>query len=441
MKVFDIAIKDMTQFFRSLFAIVMMFVVPILLTGLFYIMFGNTSDEESFEMPITKVVIVNLDTGKIQFDPAFSNTIPEEYSQNVEVDELDSMGGFLVEMLKSDGLRDIMEVKIVENADDAKSAVDNQIAGVAIIIPENFTDALITSNIATSIEFYQDPTLAVGPLIVKSVLGQFLDTFSSSQITLQVTFEGLSVSDIPIDADTTQIVMGAFFSQEISNEPQNPVALLNIENLEGETVDIETGFNFIGLMMAGMTIFYVFFTGASAAQTIVTEDTKGTLPRLFTTPTSQTTILAGKFLAGVMTIVVQFIVLIGFGWLVFKIEWGSLATLIPVILSTVMAASCFGIFLISWMKTERQAGALIGGGVTILGMLGMLPVFVQGMPNPPAIIGTASRFVPQGWAVQGLRTAMEGGKPSDVITISLILLAWAAAFFVIAVARFRNRFE
>ena len=49
--------------------------------------------------------------------------------------------------------------------------------------------------------------------------------------------------------------------------------------------------------MGGMTIFYAFFTGTSTAQTILREDEDGTLPRLFTTPTTQATILGGKFLA------------------------------------------------------------------------------------------------------------------------------------------------
>jgi ABC-type multidrug transport system permease subunit len=48
--------------------------------------------------------------------------------------------------------------------------------------------------------------------------------------------------------------------------------------------------------------------------------------------------------------------------------------------------------------------------------------------------------VPQGWAVEGLQIAMEGGAPADVIINSLVLLAWAALFFVIGVLRFRKRF-
>ncbi len=80
--------------------------------------------------------------------------------------------------------------------------------------------------------------------------------------------------------------------------------------------------------MGGMTIFYAFFTGASTAQTILKEDEEGTLPRLFTTPTTQATILGGKFLAVGLTVVVQMIVLLILGRLIFGIHWGSLLPLV-----------------------------------------------------------------------------------------------------------------
>ena len=127
-----------------------------------------------------------------------------------------------------------------------------------------------------------------------------------------------------------------------------------------------------------------------------------------------------------------------FGYLVFQIEWGRLVTLLPIVIAMTLTASTFGIFLMSWARTERQAGLMIGGFVTIMGMLGMLPIFVLSMPNPPQIVFTLSHLVPHGWAVEGLQIAMEGGAPADVIINSLVLLAWAVLFFVIGVLRFRQ---
>ncbi len=440
-KIIDIALKDMTQYFRSLIALVMMFAVPILLVGMFYIMFGgNDGEGESFKIPVTKVIIVNQDAGEIQLDETLVGTVSENYPQGAAASQGNSMGDFLTEMLQFENFSDLMSVTVMEDPAQAKIAVDNQEAGVAILIPENFSDSFTLPEGDARIEFYQDPGLTIGPDIVKGVVQQFVDSFSSSGITLQVTFEQLVEDGVPIDDAMSQAVVGAYFQEKFSQpQGENPV-LLNVQSPVGEKVAGFTSAGIISMMMTGMTVFYVFFTGASTAQSLLTEEIKGTLPRLFTTPTHQAQILGGKFLSGVLMILVQITVLMLFGNLVFQIEWGRLVTLLPIIIAMTLTASTFGIFLMSLAQTERQAGLMIGGFVTIMGMLGMMPIFVFSMPNPPQIVNTLSHLVPQGWAVEGLQIAMEGGTPADVLSNSVVLLAWAAVFFVIGVLRFRKRF-
>ena len=61
MKAFDIAVKDLTRSFRSAFAVIFMFGVPLLVTGMFYFMFGNMANNGGFNLPKTKVIIANMD--------------------------------------------------------------------------------------------------------------------------------------------------------------------------------------------------------------------------------------------------------------------------------------------------------------------------------------------------------------------------------------------
>ncbi|MFC1996661.1 ABC transporter permease [Chloroflexota bacterium] len=437
-KVVDIAFKDMTQFFRSLIALVMMIGVPILLTGMFYIMFGG--GEDGFEIPVTNVIVVNQDVGEIQFDEGFAGTVPETYTQGAAISGLNSMGDFITEMFQSEAFSDLMSVTVMDDAELAKKAVDNQEAGVAILIPENFSDAFTQPEGQAVVGFYHDPGLTLGPNIVKGIVQQFLDSFSSSQITLQVTFEQLA-KGIPIDDGISQAIMVVFFQEMFEqSQDQNASAQLNVQSSTGEEVAGVASAGMISMLMTGMTVFYVFFTGASTAQSLLTEEEKGTLARLFTTPTPHSTVLGGKILSAVLMIIVQITVLMLFGYLVFGIEWGRFITLLPIIFSLTLAASTFGIFLMSWAHTERQAGLMMGSFVTIMGMLGMLPIFVLSMPNPPQMVFTLSHLVPQGWAVEGLQKAMEGGTPTDVILNSVVLLVWAFVFFLVGVIRFRKRF-
>ena len=113
-------------------------------------------------------------------------------------------------------------------------------------------------------------------------------------------------------------------------------------------------------IMAGMMVFYAFYTGTSTAQSILKEEEDRTLPRLFTTPTSQATILTGKFLAVFMTVLVQIIVLIIASKLIFGIRWGDVVLVALVTAGIVFSASSFGIFVNSLLKSTRQGGAIFG---------------------------------------------------------------------------------
>lgn len=195
----------------------------------------------------------------------------------------------------------------------------------------------------------------------------------------------------------------------------------------------------IGMILGGMTIFYAFFTGASSAQSILHEDEEGTLPRLFTTPTSRSTILGGKFLAVGLTVIVQMIVLLILGRLIFNIHWGDLLPLSIITASVIMAAAAFGICLMSLLKGTKQSGAVFGGVLTITGMMGMIKIFTMGAATGPAI-DTISLFVPQGWATRGLLQVMNGAALSQVSLTALVLVAIAIVMFVIGVLRFQKRY-
>jgi len=60
MKMLDIAFKDLTRSFRSLFAIGMMVGAPLLITGLIYFAFGGGHTSAS-DLPAVKVGVVNAD--------------------------------------------------------------------------------------------------------------------------------------------------------------------------------------------------------------------------------------------------------------------------------------------------------------------------------------------------------------------------------------------
>lgn len=413
MKALDIAIKDLKQAFRSYFAIAFMFVIPILITGLFAFLFGGFGEDVEVEIDPIPVQVYNQDQG--------------------------DLGDVLVSVWNSGALSDILAVTVAEDTAQARQAVDLQEAEVAILIPENFSASLFSSGGQTEIELYQDPTLTLGPGIVKTLVNQFTDVFSGSNITVQVTEQQLEERGYTLTPEQMQTLAQAYSSQ-VSSSTQTGQQV-SLESLGGEQQDPGGGVrNILGFIMGGMMVFYAYFTGAYASNTILNEEENGTLERLFGTATPPTVILIGKLLAAAAMILVQLTVLIAFGRLAFGIAWGQLGLLVLFILATTLGAASYGMFAISLAKDRRMAGVIMGAGNTVTGMLGMAGTFMLSSPTPNSTIDTLTLLVPQGWANRMLLSIMEGLSLERTLFSLLGLLVYSVVMVVLGLIRFQKRF-
>ena len=433
MKALDIALKDLTRSFRSTFAVVFMFGIPLLVTGLFYFMFGNMAGNGGFDLPRTQVIVADLDAGgpRIQVNP---RNIPGGK-------EAKTMGDLIVSILKSEDMADLIEVSFAPDAQSARSAVDSQKAQVALIIPPDFSKQFADLEGKAVIEFYQDPTLTIGPAIMRSILNRFMDGMAGVKITMNLFMDEAAQADL----GQAGLVIDRYLDESLVLVEDPAVELLLVKPPATTVVDKAAEqenmlLNILGPIMGGMMVFYAFYTGTSTAQSILQEEEERTLPRLFTTPTSQATILSGKLLSVFMTVSVQVIVLLIAANLIFKIQWGDLGSVALTALGIIFSASSFGIFVNSFLKDTKNSGVLFGGVLTVTGMLGMISIFAGNSPSAAVLSNTVSLLVAQGWAVRGLMQSMNGQPLSAVLLTSLALLAWSAVFFSVGVMRFNRRY-
>jgi ABC-2 type transport system permease protein len=430
MKALDIALKDMTRSFRSAFAIVFMFGIPLLMTGMFYLMFGNVASG-NLNLPKTKVIIANLDEGGPHFQASAKNIPGGKQAR--------TMGELVVNVLESKELADLVQVSLASSAEPARAAVDGQVAQVAIIIPADFSKKFADPDKQAAIEFYQDPTLTIGPDIIRSILNRFMDGMAGVKIALNVYLDEAAPSD---DYLVGQVVQQYLDTSLVQTEDL-AAALLDVKQSTPNAApkrDDNVLLRIVGPIMGGMMIFYAFFTGSSTAQSILKEEEEHTLPRLFTTPTPQAVILSGKLVAVFLTVLVQVVTLIIAARLIFGIQWGAPAPVAMAAAGTVFIASSFGIFINSLLKSTKQGGTVFGGVLTMTGMLGMISVFAMNSPSAARLGDTVSLLVPQGWAIRGLLQAMNGAPVGNVVLTTLVMLVLSAAFFVIGVWRFNKRY-
>lgn len=425
MKILDIAFKDLTRSFRSAFAVGMMVVAPLVLTGLIYFAFGSMPSGD-VSMTAIKVGVVNAD----QLPPDSVLEAP--------------IGDNIRSMFFDESVQSWIEAADYPDEASVRAAVDRQEIGVAVIVPQDFTTSYLGGEKNVQVLIVSDPTLSIGPAVVEDMVTMMVDGVAGGGIAIQTIMERSRAN--AAEPDPAQIPSwieryGSWyrdFQRNLFHHPDK-AALVLVSPSAGETDTADPLTQMIGLTMAGQMIFFAFFTGGNSMMSILQEHEEGTLARLFTTPTDRTKILAGKFLAVFITVLLQGIVLMIAGRIAFGIHWGEIASVALALTAQVVAAAGLGVLLISFVKSTKQGGPVLGGGLTILGMLGGL--FTMNIPNGmPEAFDAIGNFIPQGWVLKGWRMALGGSAAGDLLIPFLVTVATGIIMFAIGAMMFKRRY-
>jgi ABC-2 type transport system permease protein len=139
-----------------------------------------------------------------------------------------------------------------------------------------------------------------------------------------------------------------------------------------------------------------------------------------------------------ITLVIQTTVLLGVSALIFHITWGKPLSVGLATFGLIVAATGFGVMLMSFIKSTRQTGPILGGVLMLTGMVGGL--VTNGIPNVPEIMDKIALTMPQGWAMQAWKLTLAGAGAGAVILPTLVLVVLGALFFGIGLTSFRRRF-
>jgi ABC-2 type transport system permease protein len=425
MKILDIAFNDLTHSFRSAFAIGMMVVAPLMLTGLIYFAFGSMSGGD-VSMTAIKVGVVNADV--LPLDSVLDAPIGENIRSMFFDQSVESW------------------ISASDYADEAtvRAAVNKQEIGVAVIIPRDFTTRYLSGEKDVQVLIVSDPTLSIGPAVVEDMVTMMVDGVAGGGIAIQTIMERLQANGIEPDAAQIPSWIERYgnwyrdFQRDLFHNPEK-AALVLVAPSAGETETADPLQQMMGLTMAGQMIFFAFFTGGNSMMSILREHEEGTLARLFTTPTNRTNILMGKFVAVFITVFLQGVVLMIAGRLAFGIQWGKPASVALALVGQVIAAAGLGGLLISFVRTTKQGGPVLGGGLTMLGMLGGL--FTANIPGGmPEAFNAIGNFIPQGWVLKGWRMALDGLPITDLLIPFAVTVLMGIIMFATGAMMFRKRY-
>ena len=180
-------------------------------------------------------------------------------------------------------------------------------------------------------------------------------------------------------------------------------------------------------------VLFVFINTVATAAALVESRRLGVSRRMLATPTSTRTILAGEALGRFGVALLQAVLILGVGALLFGVDWGDPWGAAALVMVFVLVATGAGMLVGAVARTGDQAGA-IGAPVGIaLGMLG-------GCMWPLEVVGDAMRavghVVPHAWAMDAWSDLIFDRQGLGGIAAELgVLTVWAMALMAVATWR------
>jgi ABC-2 type transport system permease protein len=410
----SIALKDTRHVYRNVAGLAMMLVAPMLLAFALGAAFGGG---DNYSVATVKAALVDQDAGVGAGAPA--------------------AGAVLTTALTSPEVAGLIQVTRVDTPEQARALVDSGDADAAVLIPTGLSAALFAptlGNPAANVEIYKDPSLTVAPAIVQAVVQSVVDSLNGARAAAGTSAqlglaEGIDTARLAALAEAT----ARAYSDSTQMDGQVSIAERAPE-MAGAN-DQEP--NVASQVLVGMMLFFMLFGAATPSRSILDEHREGTLSRLFTTPTPRGTILAGKYIAVFLVVLIQAFILVVAGRFLLGAHWGEIGPLAILILVSSLVAASLGLVTVSFAKTPAQAGAVSSAVFVFLGL-------VSGNFTGTASIGGAyaivRRISPLGWLMEGWSDLLFGGSWESIALPVVVALGFTLVFLAIATVFFRRRY-
>lgn len=318
----------------------------------------------------------------------------------------------------------------VTTREEAQSQFDDRRASAVFIIPSGINIASL-QNGSAEVELLQQPNDLDATIAERAILTAIRRVSSAISAAQNAVKQRETIQ--PFDSEEEK---QAYFenSLEMAQSIQG-AAPERVKVVEGTTED-QVEYDPRANSSAGQLITWVFIPLFGISALFAYERQQGTLRRLLTTPSHKANFLLGTISGQVAMALVQMLLLVGFGILVMKLNWGrEPLALFLILLSSALAAAAFGTTMGTFIKTEGQAS-----GLSI--MFGMVFALMGGCWYPlelfPPAIQNAVKVLPTTWAMQGmLDLVLRGGGLQNVLPEVGVLLGFAVIFFSVGVWRFR----
>lgn len=411
MGAWHIAVKDLVIFVRERGWLIQLFVLPLMFILIFSGVLGDMGSSSKDER--IPLVVVDLDGG-----PAAQSLI----------EGLQAAGGVRVELKEQAEAQDLLDQRKI-------ARVLTIPAGLSNVVPGN---APATVRLTNHPDAGMEQTEAVR-LVVE---GAVQDLLLQQQIVASLEHMADMQAMLPVEQQAfteERIVQQA--RDQFESSKLRPLVTVEQRVPAAEETEETQSFDMAQLAIPGFTVLFVFLAAQATARSIYDEKRVGSFRRLLAAPISRAQLLAGKALPNIAIVIVQTVVILGFGVLGLRLLGHSPLTLgsdplalVLLVLAMALCSTGLGILIAALARTENQIGGLSSMLLWVSGVLGgsMIPLFLL-----EQFLGPIPRIVPQFWANRGFENLLIRGLGLEAVLPQIVaLLVFALAFFAIGLWRF-----
>ena len=337
-------------------------------------------------------------------------------------------------------LRNEESIKIVAMAEDDEDKMRNLVKdtklSVGIIIPDNFSEKLkVREQVVIEIlKSERNSSYFLEELIEKVAERISIDALAANFTVEKISERRMVLEEEILEDEKERMWEEAFVKADAFFEPAPAIGIeyvvLSVEKRE-ENIPIG-----VEASSPGFAVMFVMMGVCFAGVAMVQERHNKTLARLLTTPTEKFFIISGKMLGFFLVGFIQFMILILFGQLVLKVNWGNLPLgVLLLVVSYVLSVTGLGTLLSVVVRTSAQAGAFAVLISMVTSMLGgaWWPIEIV-----PKFMQTIARFTPQYWAINGFNKIITRGFGiTEILPNFYVLLAISGISLLLAIRFFK----
>jgi len=405
--IFQLVRKDFKRKWKNPAVILGFLFIPFVFTLIFGMVFGSGGEQT---LPQVKILAVDNDKSLVS--------------------------GLMLGALTQGELNELIVLEEVEELEGRK-LLDGGKASALLIIPENFGDNIWEGK-PTEILLIKNPAEQFLPQIAEEIL----DTMTLGLSSLRQVFgdelktirEFAGLEALPDESISAISLQFRDRIDGLSKYLIPPVISIKQITLSEEKEEV-TDLSIQGYILPAIAVMFLLFICNAVFEDVLTENETGTLMRLRVSPVNLREYIWSKIVTSTLIGILCTSFLIILGRVIFAINWGNPVSVALLVLCLNVLIAGFISFLFSFVRTERQAGALLTTVILLMSMLGGSMVPVENYP--PAIL-KFSKLTLNYWGITAFKNIMRG-EPLAAITPILFFMVVAGIVFSIFGSYFMNK--